>query len=63
MVSHDEYLKEIDVRIKTIEKAAAELLELGKANSIPAVYKNARRITASVNILKLEVSDLLDLKI
>lgn len=63
MASHDDYLKELDIRIKSIEQAAAELMEIGKANGIPAVYKNARRITATVNILKLEVSDLLDLKI
>lgn len=63
MVSHDGYLKELDVRIKSIEQAAAELIEIGKVNGIPAVYKNARRISAAVNILKLEVSDILDLKI
>ncbi len=63
MESRDDYLKEIDLRIKAIEQAAVELTRLGKANGIPAVYKNARRITATVNIMKLEVSDLLDLKI
>ncbi len=57
------YLVEMDQRIKLIEKAAAELAELGKQHGVPAVYKNARRITASVNILKITVSDVIDLKV
>jgi len=51
MESQDQYLKEIDIRIKAIEQAATELTQIGKANGIPAVYKNARRITATVNIM------------
>ena len=62
MESQD-YLKELDRRIKLIEKAATELAAIGRENEIPAVYKNARRIMATVNILKIEVSDILDLKV
>ncbi len=57
------YMEELDRRIKLIEKAATELVAIGRENEIPAVYKNARRIMASVNILKIEVSDILDLKV
>jgi hypothetical protein len=57
------YLEELDRRIKLIEKAATELVAIGRENEIPAVYKNAKRIMASVNILKIEVSDILDLKV
>jgi len=61
MVSRDSDLKELDNRIKLIEKATAELMALSKDN--PSVYKNAKRIMATVNILKIEVSDLLDFKV
>ena len=57
------YLHELDSHIKTIEKAASELISIGQDNGIPAVYKNARRIVAAVNILKIEVSDVIDLQI
>jgi hypothetical protein len=62
MESQD-YLEELDRRIKMIEKAATELVAIGREKEIPAVYKNARRIMATVNILKIEVSDILDLKV
>jgi hypothetical protein len=57
-----DYIQEMADRIKIIEKAVTELESIGKENQVPAVYKNARRIIASVNILKIEVSDILDLK-
>jgi hypothetical protein len=62
MESQD-YLEELDRRIKLIERAATELVAIGREKEIPAVYKNARRIIATVNILKIEVSDILDLKV
>jgi hypothetical protein len=62
MASPD-YIREMADRIKIIEQAVTELESIGRKNQVPAVYKNARRIIASVNILKLEVSDILDLKI
>ena len=63
MESKYNYLRELDSRIKLIEKAATELSVMGKDRDIPAVYKNAKRILASVNMLKIEVSDILDLGI
>ncbi len=59
----DNDLREIDTRIKLIERAANELSRLGTEKDIPAVHKNADRILAAVNVLKLEVSDVLDLHI
>jgi hypothetical protein len=62
MESQD-YMEELDRHIKLIERAATELLAIGREKEIPAVYKNARRIVATVNILKIEVSDIIDLKV
>lgn len=52
-------MKKIDTRIKTIKKAAQELKEL--SGGIQAVDRNAERILASVKMLEINVSDLLDL--
>ena len=53
-------LKKIDTRIKTIRRAAQELKKLSK--SVPAVDRNAERILASVKMLEINVSDILDLR-
>jgi len=53
-------LKKIDTRIKTIKKAAQELKKLSK--SVPAVDRNAERILASVKMLEINISDILDLR-
>ncbi len=53
-------LKKMDARIKKIRKAAEELTEL--SGGIQAVYRNASRILASVKMLEMNVSDLIDLK-
>jgi hypothetical protein len=60
MASGYDSLKEYDERIKTIEKAARELAELGSKNEIPSVKSNSERILASVKILKMNISDVLD---
>ncbi len=52
-------LRKIDTRIKTIKKAAQELKEL--SGGIQAVDRNAERILASVKMLEINISDLLDL--
>ena len=53
-------LKKMDTRIKTIKKAAQELKKFSK--SVPAVDRNAERILASVKMLEINISDILDLR-
>ena len=50
-------LKQMDVRIKKIKKAAQELKEL--SGGIKAVDRNASRILASVKMLEINISDIL----
>ncbi len=52
-------LRKIDTRIKAIKKAAHELKTFGAG--IPAVERNAHRILASVKMLEINISDLLEL--
>ncbi len=52
-------LKKLDTRIRAIRKAAQELKKL--SGGIPAVDRNADRILASVKMLEINVSDLLEL--
>jgi len=52
-------LKKLNTRIKTIKKAAQELKEF--SNGIPAVDRNAERILASVKMLEINISDILNL--
>ncbi len=60
MVSKYDYLKEFDTRIKLIEGAAKELISLAEEKDVPAVNRNATRILASTNLLKMQISDILD---
>ena len=52
-------IKKLDTRIKTIKKAAQELKEL--SDGVQAVERNADRILASVKMLEINISDVLDL--
>jgi len=54
-----EFLQEMDQRIQAIKTAALELQDL--SNGVQAVYRNADRILASVKMLEINVSDVLDL--
>ena len=54
-------LERIDTRIKAIKKAAQELKNL--SGGIQAIDRNVSRILASVKMLEINVSDLLDLNI
>ncbi|MBS3906891.1 MAG: hypothetical protein KGZ49_07630 [Syntrophaceae bacterium] len=54
-------LKKMDVRIKKIKKAAEELKEL--SGGIQAVDRNASRILASVKMLEINISDILDINL
>jgi len=53
-------IKKIDTRIKAIKKAAQELKEL--SGGIQAVDRNADRVLASVKMLEINISDLLDVR-
>jgi len=52
-------LKKMDARIKKIRKAAEELKELSEG--IQAIDRNASRILASVKMLEINISDILDI--
>jgi hypothetical protein len=52
-------MKKMDDRIKTIKKAAEELKTL--SGGMQAVDRNVERILASVKMLEINVTDLLDL--
>ena len=54
-------MRKMDTRIKAIKKAARELKEL--SGGIEAVDRNADRILASVKMLEINVSDLIDLRL
>lgn len=58
-----EHLRNIDEKIKLIEKTAQELIALSKEKEIPAIERNAKRILASTKMLKLDISDILDFQI
>ena len=53
-------MKKLDTRIKAIKKAAQELKKISKG--IQAIDRNTERILASVKMLEINISDLLELK-
>ena len=53
-------MKKLDTRIKAIRKAAQELKKISKG--IQAIDRNTERILASVKMLEINISDLLELK-
>jgi len=52
-------LKEIEKRIHLMKKNVEELNEM--VNGFPALEKNTSRILASINMLEINLTDLLDL--
>ena len=54
-------IKKLDTRIKAIKKAAQELKK--SSRGIQAVDRNADRILASVKMLEINISELLDLRL
>ena len=52
-------MNKLDTRIKAIKKAAQELKAL--SGRIPAVDRNTVRILASVKMLEINISDVIDL--
>jgi hypothetical protein len=63
MSSKYENLKEIDKKIKLLDQTANELAAIGKQEGNPAIQKNTRRILASIRLLKIQFSDILDFDI
>lgn len=51
-------LEGIDEKIHLMKKAAQELKEMGK--NIPAMDRNLLRILASIKMLEINISDVLD---
>ncbi|MBT8365639.1 MAG: hypothetical protein KJP23_13145 [Deltaproteobacteria bacterium] len=58
-MNHRIDLNKIDAKIQLMKKAAEELNQLGE--NFPALARNTVRILASVKMLELNVSDLVDL--
>lgn len=52
-------LKEMDARIQSMKRAADALDQLG--GNFPAINRNIVRIRASIKMLEINVSDILDL--
>ncbi len=53
-------IKKLDTRIQAIKKAAQELKKFSRG--IQAVDRNTERILASVKMLEINISDLLELR-
>ena len=53
-------LNAIDAKIRLMKKTAEELNRMG--DDFPALAKNSARILASVKMLEINISDVLDLK-
>jgi len=51
-------IQELDEKIKLIKKSAEELKMM--ADAFPALYRNSDRILASIKMLEINISDLLD---
>jgi hypothetical protein len=52
-------LKEIDSKIQSLKKTAEELKQMGE--DFPALYRNISRILASIKMLELNVSDVVEM--
>ena len=52
-------VKELDKKIQTLKKEAESLRDM--ACSFPALYRNTRRILASIKMLELNLSDVSDI--
>jgi hypothetical protein len=63
MTQKYEYLNSFNEKIKILDQTANELLDMGEKKEIPAIYENTRRILALVNLLKINVSDVLEFEL
>jgi hypothetical protein len=57
---HRREIRKLDTRIKAVKKAAQELKKFSKG--IQAIDRNADRILASVKMLEINISDLINLR-
>ena len=55
-----DYLNDINNRIQLLKQTATELSR--EAHAIPAVSKNTARILASIKMLELNITDIIDLE-
>ena len=49
-------LKEMDKKIRLLKKTTEDLMK--RAENFPSLYRNCRRILASIKMLELNVSDI-----
>ena len=59
IMDHTTQIKVINEKIQALKKAADELIIQGE--DFPCLYRNSRRILASIKMLELNISDLNDL--
>jgi hypothetical protein len=52
-------VKELDNKIQSLKKETEALRDM--TGEFPALYRNARRILASIKMLELNLSDIVDL--
>jgi hypothetical protein len=55
-MDHTFNLKEVDIKIQLLKKISMDILE--ESENFPALYRNCRRILASIKMLELNVSDI-----
>jgi hypothetical protein len=60
VMADKDFLTKMDEKIQTIKRAALQLKEI--SSGIQAVDRNADRILASVKMLEINVSDVLELE-
>ena len=53
-------LKEMDRKIRAMKGTAEELKEMG--DRFPALYRNTARILASIKMLEINISDILEIE-
>ena len=54
-------IEKIDNYISIMKKAAEELAQMGVEFEFPAVRRNTARILASIKMLEINVSDIIDI--
>ena len=52
-------IEKIDYNIRMLKKAAQELAQMG--DDFPAIKRNAARILASIKMLEINASDIMDI--
>jgi hypothetical protein len=55
-MEHEFDLKKMDKKIQLLKEVSEDILE--EAENFPSLYRNCRRILASIKMLELNVSDI-----